>query len=377
MHVVDVTLFYGREAGGVKTYLHAKHRCFKALKQVRHSMVVPHGSDLRYDRSIIGIASIPFPFAPGYRLPVGRAAPLLRELKPDIIEVGDASYLAWEALQVGRELKIPVVAFYHSDLPRILGRRLGSAAARLAGRYVTHLYGRFDLVIAPSRTAARTLRDLGINTVHYQPLGVDTAVFSPERRDLNLRRELGLSQDTRLLVYVGRFVAEKNLPILLQAIAQLGNPYHLLAIGGDSLPSSPHNVTYLPFERNRQKLARLLASCDVAVHAGDQETFGLAVLEAMASGIPVIGVARGGVAELIDRSTGTLAAPGSPNDLASAIAALYEKDVAQLGRNARSKMLRDFTWEQVTQRLLDVYTHLSARGATDLQLRASAAHATE
>ena len=191
MHVVDVTLFYGREAGGVKTYLHAEHRCFEGLKQVRHTMVVPHGSDLRYDRATIGITSIPFPFAPGYRLPVGRAAPLLRELKPGVIEVGDASYRAWKALQVGRELKILVVEFYHSDLPRILGRRLGSAAARLVGRYVKHLYGQFDLVIAPSRTATRTLRDLGINSVHYQPLGVDTAAFNPERRDLNLRRELG------------------------------------------------------------------------------------------------------------------------------------------------------------------------------------------
>lgn len=95
----------------------------------------------------------------------------------------------------------------------------------------------------------------------------------------------------------------------------------------------------------------------------------------MARGIPAVGVARGGIAELIDPSNGKLAAPGNAHHLAAAIAGLYENDLAQLGRNARCKMLRQFKWEQVVDNLLEVYTHLSARGATDLRLLTNTAHA--
>ncbi|MDQ3259543.1 MAG: glycosyltransferase family 1 protein [Pseudomonadota bacterium] len=377
MHIVDITLFYGRETGGVQTYLHAKRRYLAGVRHVRHTMVVPRGPHLQEDNDNIGIASMPFPFAPGFRLPIGRAAPVLRKLKPDLIEVGDASYLAWEALRVGRELKIPVVGFYHSDLPRIFGRRLGAAAERLVGQYVAKLYGRFDLVIAPSRSAARRLRELGLERVLYEPLGVDTDVFNPMRRDPGLRSELGLPEDTRLLIYVGRFVPEKNLPLLLHAIALLGKGYHLLAVGGDALLSAPDNVTFLPFERDRASLARLLASSDALVHAGDQETFGLAVVEAMACAVPVVGVARGGIGELIDSSTGVLAAPGDALTLATAVRQLYDKDFAQLGRNARLKMLRHFTWEKVVGRLTDAYTQLSAQGADDFAIQGTTLHAIE
>ncbi len=377
MHIVDVTLFYGREAGGVKTYLRAKRDYLKRVGHIRHTMVVPGGSDLPEDDATIGIASMPFPFVQGYRFPIGRAAPVLRKLKPDLIEAGDASYLAWEALRVGRELKVPVIGFYHSDLPRIVGRRLGAAAEGLVEQYVAQLYGRFDLVFAPSRAAAQRLYDVGVDRVLYEPLGVDTEVFNPARRDPSLRSELGLRHDARLLIYVGRFSAEKNLPLLLQAARRLGSDYHLLAVGGNPIPFAPDNVSFLPFERDREKLARLLASSDALLHAGDQETFGLAVVEAMACGVPVIGVASGGVAELIDPSVGVLAAPGDPHDFAAAVTRLYDSDFAQLGRNARCKVLRHFTWEHAVGRLTDAYMKLAAQGRTDFLLQTNTSHAIE
>ena len=100
--------------------------------------------------------------------------------------------------------------------------------------------------------------------------------------------------------------------MLLEAVHRLGHPYMLLMVGsGMHVPASPRLIQ-LPFQRNPEALASILASCDLLVHPGDQETFGLVVLEAMACGIPVVGMAAGGVAELVDSDTGLLVTPGDP-----------------------------------------------------------------
>ena len=114
-----------------------------------------------------------------------------------------------------------------------------------------------------------------------RPLGVDVDTFAPDRRARAFRRELGLPASTRLLAYAGRFSREKNLPVLLAAIAELGAPYHLVLAGPKPDVPLPANVTLLPFLHSSLELARILASVDGLVHAGDQETFGLVLLEAM------------------------------------------------------------------------------------------------
>src|SRR4029077_13476945 len=108
--------------------------------------------------------------------------------------------------------------------------------------------------------------------VLHQPLGVDVEVFHPRRRTLALRPRLGLPADARLLVFAGRFAGEKNVPVLLQAFARLGSPYHLLLIGGERIARPAANETMLPYRRHSQELARWIASADALVHAGTKET---------------------------------------------------------------------------------------------------------
>jgi len=360
MHLVDVTMFYGSETGGVNTYLTAKHDWLTRRARVRHTLVVPTAArDAKRD-SVVGIRSVRMPMANGYRLPVGAVGRILRRLEPDLIEVGDPFHLAWSALAAGEALNVPVVGFYHSDLPRALGRRFGARAQRLATTYISHLYSRFDRVIAPSRVMVQRLQEMGVERVIRQPLGVDTEVFHPHRRDGALRAQLNLPPDARLLVYVGRFAREKNLPVLIEAATRLGPLYHVVLVGsGDRLPYCA-NMTRLPFENDRGELARLIASCDVFVHPGDQETFGLVVLEAMACGVPVVGANVGGVAELIDADTGVLVAPNSPRQLAEGIDSLFGRDLAALGSSARRKVERHYAWDTVMQRLFGCYRGLCA-----------------
>jgi alpha-1,6-mannosyltransferase len=283
---------------------------------------------------------------------------LLTALEPSLIEAGDAFHPAWCATHVARRLGIPAAAFYHSNLPQIIGRRVGSISERILSRYIRWMYERFDVVFAPSRLMCSYLNHLGIRHTMLQPLGVDTEVFRPERRVHDLREKLGLPPEARVLVYAGRFSPEKNLPIMLQAFARLGYPYHLLMIGGNKEARPAPNVTMLPYRKDSRELAQWLASADALIHAGTKETFGLVVLEAMACGRPIVAADAGAIPEVVDDSVGMLAQPNSSSSLADAIAALYDRDIEHMGAAARSRVLQRFTWNQAFNAQTNAYAAL-------------------
>src|SRR3569833_3353021 len=142
------------------------------------------------------------------------------------------------------------------------------------------------------------------------------------------------------------------------------------ADGGDARPRALPSFTFYPYLAEARELARLLASCDALVHAGDQETFGLVVLEAMACGLPVIGVAAGAVPELLDAECGLLARPRDGASLAEAVEALYQRDLAAMGRAARLRVERLYSWDRVFRHQLLAYErqHAAQRdsaGATE------------
>lgn len=360
MHLVDATMFFAPRSGGVKRYLLAKHDWIRRNTDIRHTLLVPRPQRDELD-GLVTVPSPPLPFGGGYRFPL-RPGPWRRrllQLRPDVIETADPYCVPWAALRAGATLGMPVIGFYHSDLVRLLGSRIGRWTEPLSRRYVQSLYGRFDLVLAPSRLMAAKLEALGIQRVALQPLGVDTAVFHPRQRDPSLRRELGLAGDTRLLVFAGRFAREKNLAALVAAFRRLGHGYHLLLIGGDRVARPEPNVTVYPYQPSRDLLARQLASADALVHAGDSETFGLVALEGMACGLPVLGVDAGAVAELVDSSVGLLVASAGPAALAEGVEALCGRDLAALGRQARQRADARYGWEQVLPALVGRYRRLA------------------
>jgi alpha-1,6-mannosyltransferase len=234
----------------------------------------------------------------------------MAEARPDLIEAADPYTLGWAVLDAAARLQVPAVAFCHSNLPALAGRlaggtgpyRPGRAAAHVARRYLKALYRHYDLLLAPSDWMVQQLRDLGLPQARHQPLGVDCSVFHPIAPDplwrRHLEQSLHLPAGTRLLVYVGRFSPEKNLEVLTAAMRRLGAGHALLAVGAGPCPPRGERVRVLPPELDRSRLARLLAGCDAFVHAGDRETFGLAALEAMACGTPVVVAQAGGLGEL-------------------------------------------------------------------------------
>ena len=363
MHVADVTMFYAPQGGGVRRYIEAKRAWLTSRAGCSHTLVVPKASDAPPELHTVGLTSVPLPLSNGYRVPLRKspAARTLVELQPNVIEAGDPYMLAWAALDAGQRLGIPVVGFCHSDLPRLLRQRYGRRVERIAALYYARLYREFDLVLAPSRAMTARLRGWGVRRATYQPLGVDVDVFNPSRRDAGLRPRLGLPAASRLLVYAGRFAPEKNLDVLAHAMRLLGSRYVALWIGAGRVPAElPANVRILPYVNDREDLARVLASCDAFVHPGDQETFGLAALEAMACGLPVIGAHAAGVGELVTPEVGTLVPARDAHALAEAITALYERDLKALALHAR-RLAERYAWSPVLARIVDRYSALAVQ----------------
>jgi alpha-1,6-mannosyltransferase len=356
VHIADITMFYAPASGGVRTYLDAKHHRLDALQGVRHSLLIP-GASARHEGGVYHVPALPLPFGKGYRFPV-RLAPwcnTLRTLKPDLIEVGDPYLTAWAALEARRQLDVPVIGFYHSDLPLLVSNRMGNWFTPNVEAYVSKLYGNFDRVLAPSKVMADKLRRLGVRDVHVQPLGVDLETFNPARRDPQVRAELGIADTCRLLIYAGRGSREKNLPVLLDCMRQLGRGYHLLLVGSNMPANVPDNVSVIGQFCPPDQVARLMASADLLVHAGDQETFGLVILEAMASGTPVVAVRAGAFGEIVNDQCGRLCQPNDARAMALAVREAFEAGARKLGAQARRHVEQHYSWDNVVNGLLEHY----------------------
>lgn len=361
MHLVDATLFFAPHSGGVKRYLLCKRRYLQRIRSVRHTLLVPGPSSTSGASDLVHVRAPRLPFSGGYRIPLRpvRWRDALCRLRPDLIEVGDPYHLAWAALGAAQRLDVPVVAFAHSHLSRLLASRFGKPAGALSDAYLRRLYARFDLVLAPSRSVATHLRAIGVERVAVQPLGVDTGIFHPTARDPELRSLLGLDADARVLVFAGRMAREKCIPLMRRAVEGLGAPYHLVLVGAARHSRPSACVTELPYQQDPRRLARLLASADALLHAGKLETFGLVILEAMACARPVIGIDTGAVSELIDDRVGRLAQPDSVESLQHAIRSLYEDDLERMGAQARERVERRYTWERTLGAQLLLYSRLA------------------
>jgi len=357
MHLVDVTMLHGPAVGGVSRYLSTKYRWLQDNTRVRHSQLMANATPGRGENGEILLAGRRLPGCGELLWPMEarRWVDTIAVLEPDVIEANDIGTSAWFALAAARKLDVPLVAFAHVDLVRFARERRGALAERVLVAYSRAFYERADVVVAPSEYMRQRLAGWGIERALVRHLGVDATRFHPRHRTATLRGRLGLAPGTRLLIYVGRFSAEKRIDVLLDAMRQLRGRYHLLLVGGGETPPLPANVTRLPFVANTTVLAELIASADALVHAGDVETFGLVYLEAMACARPVVAVDAGAASEVVAANCGVLARPGNAASLAAAVDALYDRDLDALGANARRRVEDHFTLDLSMHRLLTLY----------------------
>ncbi len=382
LSVLDITEFFGETSGGVRTYLLEKERYVEDHNDLRQVLVVPGAQDALRDGAGTRWYHLRGPSIPTQRpyrfmLATRTTRRIIRHERPDLIEVGSHFFVPWIVDRAARPLGVPLVWFYHSNLPRVLAPASGRnsparrSAAALAWRYVRHLSRRFLATLATSDFSARDLERAGVENVVRVPLGVDVAQFHPRRRanGNSVRRDLGLP-DGPLALFMGRFAREKELGVLLDAWpeVQKRTGAHLLLLGdGPSQRYFQHRsrssrVIWRGYEIDRERLAQLLAAVDLYVSPCSIETFGLAPLEAMASGTPVLSADRGGVAERVSASGGGALFPaGSAGGLADTAVAILRSDLAALGARARTYAERHHGWENVFDRIFSVYRRLLKR----------------
>ena len=317
------------------------------------------GPDSWAGAQVLRSPSVPLPGYPGFRLscPWAGLPAALRRFAPDVVHLASPTVLGAQGAAVARRLGVPAVAVYQTDLAGF-ARRYGLRAGETAAwRWVAAVHRAATRTLAPSRAAVTDLRRHGVPHVVHWPRGVDAQRFSPAHRDEGLRSRLGRADEV-VVGYVGRLAAEKEVS-LLAALEAL--PAVRLVVVGDG-PRRRTLERQLPSARflgqlTGAPLARTFASLDVFVHPGSCETFCQAAQEALASGVPVVGPAAGGLLDLVEPGrTGDLFAPGSAADLRRAVGRLVADPGLRTscGQGARASVAGR-SWEAAGTALLEHY----------------------
>jgi glycosyltransferase involved in cell wall biosynthesis len=268
---------------------------------------------------IIGTAGFPLPFYPELKFNFFR--PLfvrrLNQFRPHLVHVVDPVVLGTAGLAAARMLNTPLVSSYHTNLAAYCGYFGFPMLTRPMWAYTRFLHNHCSLTFCPSPSTADLLHKQGFQHLRVWPRGVETTLFQPGRRSLELRASWLNSREQpaekAVLLYVGRVSWEKNLRLLIQAYRGMDHRHcHLVIVGnGPAYSEIQQELAGLPVTLtgylSGEALAAAYASADIFAFPSRTETFGQVVLEAMASGLPVVGLLAEGACDLVDHGrTGLL-----------------------------------------------------------------------
>ena len=343
------------------------------------------GDGLEDELTVIGnVGFPPYPdiriAAPNYRA-VSRA---ITRFQPDIVHcatefvIGRMGQIA--AARAGRIL----TTSYHTDFSRYTESYGVPWLRSTVSGYIGRFHARARRTYTPSAPARADVMRMGARDVEVWGRGVDADVFSPRWRSHALR-DVYDCNNAFTFVHVGRLAAEKGVDVILDAfaIARQSLPegaVHLVIAGigpceAELRARAPRGVTFLGHLERRTLLPRLYASADAFVFSSLTETLGLVVLEAMASGLPVIATPAGGVADhLRDFENGLAFPPNDADAMARAMVRLVRDRAlaTRLGINARGTA-KAMSWEAELDRLDASYRGLLAEHASAARPVASAA----
>jgi alpha-1,6-mannosyltransferase len=355
MRIVQLANFYGPRSGGLRTALHHLGAGYAALG---HDVVLVVPGHRRTDELMpSGVRRITLPAARipgtgGYRaVDPWRVRALLEGLRPDRVEVSDRLTLRgmgrWAA-----ERGVLSVVISHERLDRLLHQFLmpDVVARKVADWANRRMAASYDTVVCTTDFAREEFDRIGSRNVVQVPLGVDLATFVPSARDTALRAELARGAEV-MLVHCGRLSPEKHVERSVDTIAELhesGERVRLIVAGDGPCRSALQRraaglpITFLGFVSGRAEVATLLATSDVSLAPGPHETFGLAALEALASGTPVV-VSRSSALREIVRPTCGAAVADHASAFADAVSRLLDAPEPARRAAARARA-EEFTW---------------------------------
>jgi len=396
MKLCDITMAYNESSGGIRTYIDEKRRYLLTQTEHEHLLVVPGAEDKIAVEGRATTVYIESPLLPGqdnYRffLWPGKIKQVLLEHRPDIIELGSYYVEPWVAFAYRKEMQLVgrnclISCYFHTDVAEAyvgaplraiahdwfdewilplatISEKFANIAEMSMESYIGGVFALCDLAMAASPAQIARLHEYGVPHVELVPLGVDVQVFHPSRRSEDVRIRYGARADNLVLVYAGRLCFEKRVLTLVEAL-QLMPPQSkavLWLVGHgplfDEMKAMADRIGslhILPFENDRVRFARILASADIYVTAGPHETFALSVIEAQASGLPIVGVDAGALRDRVPKELGYLGPIGDPRAMAENIMKA-STERSELGERARRHVEQNFSWDSTFQRLLTCY----------------------
>lgn len=296
----------------------------------------------------------------------------LLDFNPDIVHVATPFNIGVLGRHYALKYDLPFVASYHTNFDQYLSSYKMEWAEKLLNSYLAWFHKDCEKVYAPSNDTAKTLIAQHYPNVELWKRGVEADLFRPidehtlSRKDILFRYDV--PPDKFTLLYVGRLSTEKSLDVLLETAKQLPTSLkeqaQVLLVGDgpmrkeieEKIPSINLPIHLLGF-RSGEELAQIYAVSDVFFFPSATETFGNVVLEAMASGLPVIGANAGGVKELITSGqNGLLCSPGQISTFVESVECFYNYEFLRIahGENARNYALSQ-SWDHIFSQLLDSY----------------------
>jgi glycosyltransferase involved in cell wall biosynthesis len=387
LYVSLVTETFPPEINGVANTLRQMHAGLQALGH-RVQLVRPRQphDDRREtpgnDMLLTGGLAIPGYAGLRFGLPAGRTLQRRwQDDRPDIVYIATEGPLGRSALHTARRLDIPTLTGMHTHFDRYSSHYRLGLLAPLVARYMRTFHNRSGGTLVPTRSMADSLRTKRFDRVHLWPRGVDAKLFDPARRSEQLRATWGLQPGQLAVIYVGRLAPEKNVQLVMQSYTAIQAEIpsaRLVWVGSGPeqrrlAQACPNCIFAGP--RTGEDLARHYASGDLFLFPSLTETFGNVVLEAMASGLPVVAYRDAAAAELIaNGENGRTVRPGNIVDfIASAqeLAASREQRL-RLGKAARERALQH-AWSQLLDQLAALMRQVAHREMPELTRHARTA----
>jgi glycosyltransferase involved in cell wall biosynthesis/predicted metal-dependent phosphoesterase TrpH len=344
------------------------HGVTHALQELRHRGVPGFevevvSTDAIADRRLGAVADVEIPFYAGLKVGVPSLPTIVEALaegRYDLVHLCTPGPAGVAALLTARVMDLPVLGSYHTELAAYAGLRSADPALEaVAQGAMSRFYSQCSVVLSPSEASDTVLGTLGIaaDRVGRWDRGVDIARFSPDRR---VPAAFG---DGINVLYAGRLTREKGADLLADAFlaARDRDPrLHLVLAGGgpeEELLRARlgEHATFLGWLEG-DTLADAYASADLFLFASRTDTFGQVLLEAQASGLPVIAVAEGGPCSIVADGVTGLLAPADATALADAVVALAGDPDARARLAVAARVaVAERTWERALERLADGY----------------------
>jgi glycosyltransferase involved in cell wall biosynthesis len=282
---------------------------------------------------------------------------LWHSARPDVIYVATEGPLGWYAVREANRLGIPVASGFHTNFHSYSRHYKLGKLEKPIGRYLVKIHNKTQTTIVPTVQQKRMLENMGVKNVSVMGRGVDTDLFSPSKRDADLRKQWGVNSNDLVLLYVGRIAEEKNLDLTIQTYYSIGrqnNGVKLVLVGDGPLLKKlkkDHPDFIFAGTQTGEDLAAHYASSDIFLFSSLTETFGNVILEAMASGLGVVAFDYAAAhMHITTNENGLLARTGDAQEFTDSTRQLIQNELLlKRFRTNAAKYALQYSWSAIVE----------------------------